>query len=85
MTPSVRTGAAVQSDQNRQDVLEWLYHRDRRQDPGHPAHGTYTGLYQQSAAELGRLVLGALQEHWQELDPQRPVDLKLEQSATEEP
>lgn len=32
--------------QARQEQLEAWYEADGRHDPGHPAHGTYTGLAQ---------------------------------------
>jgi hypothetical protein len=36
----------------RQQHLELLYEVDGRSDPAHPAHGTYTGLFQQRISQL---------------------------------
>lgn len=33
-------------EQARQDLLDDLYRRDGREDPGHPMHSLYTNLYQ---------------------------------------
>lgn len=32
--------------QIRQDLLDWLYVQDGREDPQHPLHALYTGLFQ---------------------------------------
>lgn len=38
---------SINEDQDRQARLEELYEEDGRQDPGHPMHCLYTGLWQQ--------------------------------------
>lgn len=38
--------------QRRQDYLDAIYHLDGRNDPAHPRHATYTGLFQQRLALL---------------------------------
>lgn len=35
----------VVADQLRQDALDALYEKDGRNDPTHPDHATYTGLW----------------------------------------
>lgn len=40
-------------DNNRQAFLELLYHVDRRDDPGHRHHATFTGLFEKYALRLG--------------------------------
>ena len=37
--------ARVCSDQARMDFLEALYFKEGRDDPAHPLHSLYTGLY----------------------------------------
>jgi len=39
--------------QARQDELDRLYEQDGRNDPNHPLHATYTGLYESSCASDG--------------------------------
>lgn len=41
-------------DDNRQAFLEFLYHLDRRDDPGHEHHSTFTGLFEKYALRIGR-------------------------------
>lgn len=37
----------IKRDTERQELLERLYHEDGRDNPDHPMHSTYTGLYEQ--------------------------------------
>lgn len=87
MAFSMRTCAAIQPDQNRQDLLDWLYHLDGRDADTHPQHAAYTGLYQAMAERLGRAQLAALAQAWHTLEepaagePLRlPVALTLSRS-----
>lgn len=68
MAFSMPTCAAARPDQNRQDLLEWLYQLDGREDPAHPQHARYTGLYQAMAERLGRAQLAGLAQAWHELE-----------------
>ena len=45
---------AVVLDQGRANFLEKLYWKDGRNDPSHPYHHTFTGLYQQYLAQKGK-------------------------------
>ncbi len=40
------------TEQRRQDYLDALFLLDGRNNPAHPHHATYTGLYQARQAEL---------------------------------
>ena len=42
---------AVVLDQGRANFLEKLYWKDGRNDPSHPYHHTFTGLYQEYLAK----------------------------------
>jgi len=49
-------------ENQRQRYLDQLFERDGRNDPSHPHHMTYTGLYQQRLQQLveaDRLALAA--------------------------
>jgi hypothetical protein len=46
--------------QARQDRLEAAYAADGRHDPGHPGHGTYTGLLEQPLPEVESIALQKL-------------------------
>lgn len=72
MAYSMRTCDAVQPDQNRQDFLDWLYVLDGRDQPGHPCHATYTGLYQAAVDAAGRCVLQGLQTGWHQQEIPSP-------------
>ena len=37
----------IKQDSERQELLERLYHEDGRDNPDHPMHALYTGLYEQ--------------------------------------
>ncbi len=37
----------IKQDNERQELLERLYHEDGRDKPDHPMHALYTGLYEQ--------------------------------------
>jgi hypothetical protein len=37
----------IKQDNERQELLELLYHEDGRDNPDHPMHSLYTGLYEQ--------------------------------------
>jgi hypothetical protein len=37
----------IKQDNERQELLEHLYHEDGRDNPDHPMHSLYTGLYEQ--------------------------------------
>jgi hypothetical protein len=45
-----RNWGRVIVDQNRADLLDKLYEWDGRDNPAHPYHHTYTGLYQKFTA-----------------------------------
>jgi hypothetical protein len=36
----------INQDNKRQELLERLYHEDGRDNPDHPMHSLYTGLYE---------------------------------------
>ena len=44
--PSSYGAEDVITMQNRQTIIDALYHLDGRHLKGHPKHGTYTGLWQ---------------------------------------
>ncbi|MGA0206416.1 MAG: hypothetical protein ACO3LT_01365 [Ilumatobacteraceae bacterium] len=46
--------AAVALDQGRANFLEKLYWKFGRNDPSHPYHHTFTGLYQEYLAQQGK-------------------------------
>ena len=47
MTPPSTPGATdTKAADNRLIALDWLYLLDGRENPGHPNHHTYSGLYQ---------------------------------------
>lgn len=75
------TCAAAQPDQNRQDLLEWLYLLDGRDDPSHDQHACYTGLYMKTVERLGREMLTSLERgfHSAELgETLEPMELTFE-------
>lgn len=47
-------------DQNRADILDLMYEVDGRNDPSHPQHHTYTGLWEETCLAYGRQELQLL-------------------------
>lgn len=46
--------SAVYQQEARTQFLEALYFQDKRDNPQHPLHGRYTGLFQKACEKLGR-------------------------------
>lgn len=69
-----QTCQAVQADQNRQDLLDWLYVLDGRDSPDHALHASYTGLYREYVELIGTWTLKGLANDWHLSAPPHPQD-----------
>lgn len=74
MAFSTQTCAVAQPDQNRQDLLDWLYVLDGRDNPEHEYHASYTALYLNYIETIGRWTLKGLENEWHLSNPPHPKD-----------
>lgn len=63
--PSVNQGLAL--DRARAKTLEALYQSSGRNDPAHPMHGTFTGLWEDLCLTAGRALMNHALQHPEQL------------------
>lgn len=68
-------GSTPEYELNRVRFLEYLYRLDGRDNPEHPDHCLYTGLFQKHALAVGMYCLDTIVQDWATCGPDLLADL----------